>query len=206
MSVRIALFTLACAGLGQAAAIVETGDAGNLPGTAQVVSGLTGADTLSGNISFTSGVDMYAIFLTGGAFGATTVGQPGTLGDPQLFLFDSAGIGVAANDDGGSNLDATLSLGAPTPGLYYLAISSYDNDPNNANGLIFPSSPFGPQYGPTGPGGALPVTGWSGGGGTGSYTIELRGASSAAVPEPSSMVLIGGGLAALGLLRRRAGR
>lgn len=187
----------------------EVGDAGELISTAQDTSG-SGSGPLTkidGTIT-PSNADMYCIKITG-AFSATTVG--GATWDTQLFLFDSAGMGIFANDDSASTFQSTIS-GAPAPGTYFLAISPFDYDPVSAGGLIFPSSPFSGLYGPTGPGGASPHTGWTGGGGpaSASYSIFLTGVefcdSAHVIPEPATMVLLAPGLAVIGLLRRRRKR
>jgi hypothetical protein len=88
--------------------------------------------------------------------------------------------------------------------VYYLAITSFDVDPTSAGGLIVLSSPFTGVFGPTGPGGGAPISGYSGTGGMGTYTINLTGAEAsdvAAVPEPATVALIGSGL--VGLVARR---
>ena len=199
---------------------MEVGDAGQLPATAQVpmVPGaLTG---ISGTITNAGDADMYLINITNpAAFSATTVGQPGTLFDTQLFLFRTTGFGIEANDNVSLmplNLRSTLPAGGPlaptTPGLYLLAISAFDNDPVAPGGLqIFPDPPGGVGVvGPTGPGGGLAITGWTGTGNTtGTYQIALTGVGGGdgAIPEPSSVVLLGlGAVAALGycIRRRRA--
>ena len=190
----------------------EVGDAGQTLSTAQVVIGLPG-DTLTaitGNISSASDHDLYDIRITNGAtFSATTVGTPGTLDDTQLFLFNSAGIGVYANDDDASALGAlaersTLPAGgSPTaiaPGLYYLLIDASQSypvsTPATVAGLIFPNFTLTsvPQVastavvGPTGPGGALPLTGYTGTAADfGVYEILLTGAAPAVVPEPTEL-------------------
>jgi hypothetical protein len=43
-----------------------------------------------------------------------------------------------------------------------IGISNFDHDPVSAGGLIFPSEPFSQMVGPSGPGGASPITGWTG--------------------------------------------
>jgi hypothetical protein len=155
-------------------------------------------------------VDMYAIFIMGGGtFSATTGAVPGTLVDSQLFLFNSAGIGVYSNDDISDTVKlSTLPSGHPlTPtasGLYYLAVSSYDEDPVSAGGYIFPTFPYTDILGPTESGGGDPVTGWSFTGSfAGSYTLSLTGASVVSpipVWEPGTLALLVGGLAGLRLL------
>jgi hypothetical protein len=183
----------------------EVGIAGELPSTAQVTAGGGSLDQIIGELHSTTHADMYQIFITGGGtFSATTVGTPGTLNDTQLFLFDATGHGVYANDDANSSTRrSTLPAGNPltplTPGLYYLAISAFDRDPvgGPTNDLIFPS--FGPGFtgvvGPTGPGGAFPVSDWRGTGvETGTYVINLTGAGFA-VPEPGSLTLLSSGVA-----------
>ncbi len=100
------------------------GDAGDLPETAQS----TGSDPITairGQLD-TDDVDMYAIYIEDPAtFSATTVG--GASFDTQLWLFDSNGKGVVANDDSGglqSRIDNTSGC-ITQPGVYYLAISRF---------------------------------------------------------------------------------
>ncbi|HEY9832495.1 MAG TPA: filamentous hemagglutinin N-terminal domain-containing protein, partial [Stenomitos sp.] len=157
--------------------------AGQQLGTAQVVSAEPGTqlNSISGNLFSGADVDLYQIYVTGGStFAATTVG--GTNIDTQLFLFNSNGLGVYANDDLGGYWQATLPPGQPltptAPGIYYLAISSFNNDPVSNGGSIFQGFPL---QSPTGTGGASPLTGWNnnGYGSGGNYTIFLTGVQAA---------------------------
>ncbi|HMO36980.1 MAG TPA: hypothetical protein PKA06_13145 [Gemmatales bacterium] len=60
------------------------------------------------------------------------------------------------------------------------------------------------MFGPTGPGGGAPLSGWTGSGGVGDYTINLSFVS--AVPVPGGMLLAGIGIVALALFSRYKGR
>ena len=191
----------------------EVGDAGSLPGTAQGTGAGPGPLTsISGTVAASGDADMYQIFISSpGTFSATTVGTPGTLNDTQLFLFDAGGLGIYANDDTSPTFRSTLPAGnansPTTPGLYYLVISGFDVDPTSSGGEIFDDS-FTGVHGPTGPGGGSPISGYSGGSGTGTYTINLTGADPsdvAAVPEPTTLALLGSGIAGL-VVRRRLRR
>ncbi len=195
----------------------EVGDAGELPGTAQLTLGVGPLTAISGEISSNTDADMYQIFLTGGAtFSASTVGQPGTLSDTQLFLLDAAGFAVYANDDESpftdrSTLPAGHLLTPTTAGLYFLVITGWNRDPVTSGGaVIFPSVPGGPVVGPSTAGSTQPINGYDRlSSFTGSYTIALTGAEFAAIPEPGTLWLVavaaapGVGLA-LRRLRRRA--
>jgi hypothetical protein len=197
------------------------GDSGDLPATAQVVSGSGPLTAITGNLD-ASDVDMYQIIICDPLnFEATTVG--GATFDTQLWLFDLNGNGVLHNDDdpaGVGGLQSRIGVGAGNvfpanqgwatwasanlpAGLYYIAISRYNRDPRNAaNALIWNNSPFGQQRTPDGPGAPGPVTNWvNTTSAAGAYTISLQGACF--VPEPASMVALGAGLAGLLGLRRR---
>jgi hypothetical protein len=161
-----------------ASAAVEQDDAGDLPATAQDLTGQP-VERIDGVLADPSDIDMYRLCLDGGgSFSASAVG--GTSVDTQLFLFDSAGRGVYANDDDEdgvlqSRLPSRHALTPRSPGEYLLAIGAYNLDPLGAGGPIFPGDPG--ILGPTGPGGSDPVVGWSGRPGVGgAYTLSLTGA------------------------------
>lgn len=187
----------------------ESGDAGHLLGIAQVVDGMGALTTITGTIGSGTDVDLFRIFISSPAtFSATTL--PGTSVDAQLFLFNAAGLGVIGNDDFFGLLPA-LTPGTPfspiTPGIYYLAVSPFNIDPVSAGGFIFPPVQAGlPPFGPTGPGGNLPLSGYSGAGGAGTYAIRLTGTdfAGAMIPEPGTIALVGIGLLPLaGIAARR---
>ena len=99
--------------------------------------------------------------------------------DTQLFLLDSGGRGVYANDDSDGTSQSRLPAGSPlTPqagGIYHLALTPYNRDPESSLGAIFPDLPG--LLGPTGLGGLQPLASWNGRpGDSGAYSIALTGA------------------------------
>jgi hypothetical protein len=73
------------------------GDAGDLPATAQVVSGSGPLTAITGAISSSTDVDMFQILICDpAAFKAWTTGA---LSDTQLWLFDENGNALWHNDD-----------------------------------------------------------------------------------------------------------
>ncbi|WP_009630164.1 DVUA0089 family protein [Synechocystis sp. PCC 7509] len=209
------LLAVVYAGQAQAVTFAEISDAGDNLNTAQVIpSGAFSLDSISGTL-FENDADLFKIFLTGGqTFSATTrnaqtdqipiddlLGIPTELAaDPQLFLFDSAGRGVYANDDSFGSLQPTLSSSGFSPteaGIYYLAISSSGYNPVSNGTSIFPDATGGE---------VLPnnsnfvLTDFVGTSNTnGRYDIALSGAK--AVPEPTSILGILS-LSAWGAVRR----
>ncbi|HIK16144.1 MAG TPA: DVUA0089 family protein [Leptolyngbyaceae cyanobacterium M33_DOE_097] len=164
--------------------LAENGDAGQLLGNAQSFTGQV-VTSISGVTDGTNDVDLYQITLDGSQpFSASTVG----IVDTQLFLFNSTGQGIYADDQSGANNQAALPANNLAPGNYYLAVSAWNNDPQSAGGNIF--APGDLVVEPTGPGGASPLTGWnnSGLGSSGSYTINLTG-----VGDPQGNTVIPGG-------------
>jgi Ca2+-binding RTX toxin-like protein len=151
--------------------VLESGDAGQLLSDAQVISsGTATLSSIAGTISNNNDVDLYQLALPGGGtFSATTVG--GADFDTQLFLFNQNGNLVDQNDDSIGTLQSTLpaspsiSLDA---GIYYLAISSFNNDPLG--------SPLG----------GFSNEGFS----SGNYTLFLTGVS-AAPPENAGTFSVG---------------
>lgn len=167
----------------QAITLSETTDAGDTLGTATAAN-TQPAGTLLASISgliSEEDADLYQIFLTGRQiFSATT--ENGASFDTQLFLFDANGFGVEANDDtDNSSYQSTLpegNLSPTTSGIYYLGISGNNYDPVSEGGLIFSDSLIA-VAGPTGPGGASPLSSFASDGfptDSGEYTISLTGA------------------------------
>lgn len=125
-----------------------------LPG--QNTIGDTGSLTaIQGKFRFDD-VDVYKIRITDPAnFRATTVGLAGFL-DTQLFLFNETGKGVTHNDDdpGTNSIHSTITGQFVTqPGIYYLAITQYNRDPQSpAFRFLWNNTPFDVERAPDGPG------------------------------------------------------
>lgn len=180
----------------------EIGDAGDIAVTnAQTVLGVGPLLSITGfSDATTEDKDVFAIWVNGGAFSAnaTSITATGGNDDTKLYLFDSAGLGVAGDDDSsttGGTFDAGLNGLVLPAGIYYLAITDYNYIPTSVGGNIFPG---GNGVGPTGPGGASPHTGWSADSHETSwnYRIDLEGASYI-VPTPGAfLTLAGAGLVA----------
>ena len=144
--IRIAATALTAAaflGLAPSAfAALETGDAGDLPSTAQNLGVRPGyADPRELQRAAAMSTCTGCASADGASFSASTVG--GTMLDTQLFLFDSQGLGIYSNDDAafgvrGSRLPAHHRFSPTGPGVYFLAISSFNNDPQSVDGEIFP--------------------------------------------------------------------
>ncbi len=222
----VALVALGLAASGaQAQTFTKTSYPGNLPGRDIVTYGtgelttILGSFTTTSTASTASNPDLYRIIITGlSPFSATTTGFDTTVYDTQLFLFDSTGRGVYANDDTSDfSKGATLNPFAPvTPGIYYLGVAAYGAIPRSGIGSAFDMFPntYDDTTGDVGftglktptPGVTGPLSNWSLSGAdveTGAYSIALTGATYA-VPEASTWVSFGvPSLFMLGILARR---
>ncbi|MBD2096012.1 filamentous hemagglutinin N-terminal domain-containing protein [Trichocoleus sp. FACHB-591] len=138
---------------------IEVDDAGQLLNSAQIVNSSTSevTDAISGDLERDEDVDLYQISLKEGQpFTASTVAATNI--NTQLFLFDSSGLGVAANNDSvgfQSTVPLYQSFIPPRSGIYYLGISSYSNNPLSSQGYIFDA-----VENPSGSGAGLPLNRW----------------------------------------------
>ena len=174
-------------------------DAGELLGTAQDTTG-TGAvlESISGTLinlgtvaDPVDDVDLYNILITNpAAFSVTVTASLSEDNDAQLYLFDAAGIEVLYNDDRGVDdflpqFDAGDLI--DPAGEFFLAFNLWATAPLTVGNL---------------------GAGWDNDPGpfqTGPYTLSLTGVETAgaAVPEPSTLVLLSLGLAGFGFMRRK---
>jgi Ca2+-binding RTX toxin-like protein len=84
----------------------------------------------SGTISAPGAVDSYIVSLVAGTtytfemLGTSSLGTPGSLGDPSLRLLGLAGNLIGADDDSGAGFDATLTFTAATTGNCTVQLSA----------------------------------------------------------------------------------
>jgi hypothetical protein len=176
----------------------EVGDAGDLRVTANDMGG-SAVTQINGSFTDAMDADVYRICLTDGvSFSASSVGAntPSSL-DTQMFIFDSQGYGVYANDDWngarGSMLPAQHRFSPRAGGEYFLGISSYNRDPQSSQGEIFQDNfsrwafPDGVIYA-NGFGASETLSGWNGRapGGPGLYRITLTGTTSCVPPDTTA--------------------
>lgn len=171
-----ALLALTTLCIGAQAQWTETGDAGDLPETAQA----TGTDTntalptISGALA-ADDVDMFAIYIADPASFQAETNATTTNFDSQLWLFDVNGNGIVHDDDSAGGLRSRITNAnncIPGPGTYYIAISRYNRDPRDCDeNAIW-----------TGTANACAVAGrsrvasWTGTTTAGNYQIVLQGA------------------------------
>lgn len=115
-----------------------------IPNVANSGIGLTNS---AGNIGPATDVDLAAVWLEAGqviAVDVDTAGLGGPLADSYLRLFNSAGVQVAANNNGAAPAEALgndsyLTYSAPSAGVYYIGVSGNGNtayDPNTGAGVV----------------------------------------------------------------------
>jgi len=172
----------------------EVGDAGELRATANDMGGGQVME-LQGSFYDSADADLYRLCLSDGAsFSASTLGA--TTVDTQLFLFDSQGYGVYANDDAagsrGSLLPAQHRFSPRAGGEFFLGISVFNRDPQSSLGDIFLNS-FNRTIYPdsiidaNGFGASQPLIGWAGraSGPPGTYRITLTGTAPCDTAAPT---------------------
>ena len=107
----------------------ESGDAGDLPGTAQLAIGAGNLATIIG--SYDGDIDMYGIIINDPDGWSAEVVASTSDTDLQLYLFAPDGTGIWFDDDAGVGLWPRLSGNPGGAGLYYLAVTSFDTDALN---------------------------------------------------------------------------
>ncbi|MFZ4574096.1 MAG: DVUA0089 family protein [Phycisphaerales bacterium] len=199
-NVAIALGSLvALAGVANAQVWNEVGEAGDLPGSDQVVAGSGPLQIINGSL-LADDVDMYRIRIDDPSLFLAQHTAPNF--DSQMWLFRPDGMGVSFRDDANGLRGAVSGAFVLSAGEYLLAISGWDRDAVDSNNApLWLDTPFGTERAPDGAGAANPVAGWSGAvPGRGNYEIALRGASF--VPAPGALALVGLGGVMVGRRRR----
>src|SRR5580704_16050486 len=121
------------------------GDAGGLPGKANITQGSGGplTDIIGSLTDVTGGADMYEILITSPTAFSATVTQHGRnpVVNPALYLFDAAGVGLFGNDDiSVSNALASIPVGTTNSlaaGLYFVLLVPSGHLPENGTTLLF---------------------------------------------------------------------
>jgi hypothetical protein len=216
-TLKIIFFVAVVAILPVHATLITESGAGALIGTAQDLTGTTPTEivgTLPNVTDALLDVNLFKFniddFLD---FSVVSLSVPHGVSDTELFLFDSTGHGVYANDDMGGGDPVTFSLaclpsalnnpclsalpsgiGPTSNGVYYLAITRSSDMPLSDLGEIFTLINSTDVVGPDlTMGGADSLAGWDGGGFTDpnsdaiNYDIVLTGTT---VPEPASWSMV----------------
>lgn len=113
--------------------VVENGDAADDATTRYRIGA---GDVFSGNLDTPGDRDWVAINLSGGGYYQFDLRGEGnlseSLGDPYLYLYDSNGILITTDDDGGNGRDAALTFTPDVTGTYYLSAASFADSDSGA--------------------------------------------------------------------------
>lgn len=108
----------------------------DIPGDNTTTSQIDIGGTFNGSIETDGDHDWVAVTLVAGQKYTFTLDGSGAnpLGDPYLYLHDSAGNVLAEDDDGDGNHGSRIVFTATTSGTYYLDASSYTDGTNYTQG------------------------------------------------------------------------
>ena len=109
--------------------VAGSGGFDDYPDNASTRGAVNPGGAATGTIESGDDVDWFAAQLQAGTqYTVDVEGQPtgrGTLSDPYLIVFDTNGIELESNDDGGQGLNSRLDFVPRTTGRHYLAVRSY---------------------------------------------------------------------------------
>lgn len=191
---------------GPPASHTEGPDAGQTIATAQSTSGMGLLNLIRGSLSTGFDVDMFCINIANPMGFTATSADLGF--DTQLWLFRPDGTGVTADDDSGGGFFNSFIDGqlVTSSGLYYLAITKFDQDALDINGDLIWAAGNDPSAVPIS---NLPLGSWNGNttGAGFDYEIRLTGVDfsncSVVIPLPTGGLLGLAGLGAMASIRRR---
>ena len=154
-----ALCTIASAPAG-AQNWVETGDAGETIGTAQITAGTGTLSLLQGTLSDDRDVDLYCIRIDDVAtFLASRICV--AINEVDIWLFDAAGNGVSLHDGCAGGFTLVTGSFVTAPGLYYVGVSGEGAEAMNASDIpIWLTGPSSPERAPDGAGAPGPLSHW----------------------------------------------
>ena len=141
----MALALLAILALGRPAAAQvwnESGDAGDLPASAQVTAGNGPLTTINGNLQSPTDVDMYCIHVTDPTQFSACL-QCVVIQGPNLWIFDANGNGVAATTTCQAGCKLITNALVTAFATYYVAVAYDAIYPNSAGGPMWNTSPSG---------------------------------------------------------------
>ena len=148
------------AGTARAQTWLESGDAPELPATAQVTSGTGPLTEIDGNLLDDADVDMYCIKVTDPlSFFAQL--QCVIIQGPDIRLFNAGGVGASANFLCQASAKYVSGAFANTAGTYYLAVCYRGKEAFAGPDAIWLASNLA-EHAPDGPGAAGVVNGWGG--------------------------------------------
>jgi len=118
---------------------LEEGDAGELPETAQILSGMGPVSMISGEITSNGESDMYRLCLTDASNWEISAPRI-SVNDPMLSLFDKDGNGFLFNDDvvldNSAGLDSSSIYSPNAPQEVLLAMSAWNNYPSDGGVIM----------------------------------------------------------------------
>ena len=163
----------------------ETGDAGDLVGTAQATGGVGALQQIFGSFAGPDDADMYCVRIDDPlAFQAGI--QCLAMVDPDIWLFDGSALGRTHHDTCSGGQTAITGAFVPVAGTYYLAVAYGGRQAQSPAGAIWLTQVFATtERAPDGPGAPGPLVAWAGFAAPTSlvnYQINLQGASFCDVP------------------------
>jgi hypothetical protein len=140
----------------------EIGDAGNTIASAQITVGPGDLLAITGTLAADTDVDVYCFRIQDETVFSLSLINCVAATDPDLFMFDAAGIGVSHHDACAGGLVTLSNAFVTGPGQYYVAITGDGGLAFTGASEIWLQASTGGERAPDGPGAAGPMTSMGG--------------------------------------------